>query len=76
MSNISILQNVVVDKEKIAQLIKDTKSSDLKQLLDIKDSQVANLRKGERRPSANGLLRLMMMYGISPDDLATVEPQS
>ncbi len=64
-----------MDKEKVANLIKDTKNSDLKQLLDVKDSQVAHLRKGERRPSANGLLRLMIMYGVSPDEIATVDTQ-
>ncbi len=73
MTNINILQNVVVDKSKIAALIKETKSDDLKELLNIKDSQLANLRKGNRRPSANGLLRLMIMYDIAPGDIATVE---
>ena len=73
MSNINILQNVVVDKHKIADLVRDMPKDDLKRLLGIKDSQVANLRNGDRRPSANGLLRLLMMHNIDPADLAGVE---
>lgn len=73
MNNINVLQNVVVDTDKISALVKKTTPSDLKQLLDIKDSQVSNLRKGSRRPSANGLLRLMMLHNVNPSDLATIE---
>lgn len=73
MSTINILRNVVVDKDKIASLIKESKDSDLRELLDIKDSQIRHLRTGKRRPSANGLLRLLMMFEVPPSDLATVE---
>lgn len=73
MKNISILRNVVVDRQKLATLCKGIDHEELAELLDVKTSQVANLRRGERRPSANGLLRLMMMYGIKPEDIAGVE---
>lgn len=73
MSNINILQNVVVDKQKIAELIKDADNREIKQLLGIKDSQLHNLKRGERGPSSDGLLRLMMRYQVSADDLATVK---
>lgn len=76
MNNVNILQNVVIDRCKIATIIKDTKSSDLKKLLNIKNSQVTNLRRGDRGLSANGLLRLMIMYDIKPDDLAIIVQQS
>lgn len=76
MNSINLLQNVVVDKTKIAELVKSTNSKDLKQLLGIKDSQASNIRRGERKPSADGLLRLLMAYNIKPEELATVAPSA
>lgn len=73
MSNINILQNVVVNRARIAELVKESKGSEIKQLLGIKDSQLSNLRRGDRNPSTDGLLRLMMMYDLTAEDLATVE---
>ena len=72
MNNINILQNVVVNRDRIAELVKESSGSEIKQLLGIKDSQLSNLRRGDRSPSTDGLLRLMMMYNLTPEDLATV----
>jgi hypothetical protein len=71
MTNINILQNVVVDKTKIADLVKDLSRDEMKQLLGVKNSQAANIRRGEKAPSTNGLLRLMILRGVSAEDLAT-----
>jgi len=73
MKNIEKLQNVVVDREKVAALIKNSTANEVKQLIGVQDSQISNLRHGTRGPSANGLLRLMMYYGLQPKDLAKIE---
>lgn len=73
MKDISQLQNVVLDQDKLGALVRQTERDYLKQLLSVGDSQVANLRRGERKPSADGLLRLMMLYGVKPEDIATVK---
>lgn len=59
-----------MDKEKVAELVKQSTSNEIKQLIGIRDGQVSNLRHGVRGPSANGLLRLMMYYGVKPKDIA------
>lgn len=71
--NINILQKIVLDKDKLAELVKGTDSKDLKELLGVKDGQISHLRQGRRRPDADGLLRLMMLYNLTPEDLATVK---
>lgn len=70
--DINNLQNTVLDQEKLASLTKQTSKDYLKQLLTIKDSQVANLQSGKRGPSTNGLLRLMLLYGLEARDIVTI----
>jgi hypothetical protein len=72
MKDITQLQNVVLDKGKLATLVKTTEKDYLKQLLQIGDSQISNLRRGEKGPSADNLLRLMMLYGVKAEDIVTV----
>lgn len=71
MTNINILQHVVVDKGKVADLVKDLSKDEMKQLLGIQNSQIANIRRGEKGPSTNGLLRLMILRGVTAEDIAT-----
>lgn len=71
MKDITQLQNIVLDRGKLGALVKQTEKDYLKQLLSIGDSQVSNLRRGDRKPSADGLLRLMMLYGLKAEDIVT-----
>ena len=70
MKDISKLQNVELDRDKLGSLLQTTPNKELKRLLQVGDSQVSFLRRGERGPSADGLLKLMMLYGLKPQDLA------
>lgn len=70
MNDIDNLQNIVLDQTKLGALVRETSTNDLKQLLTIKDGQVSHLRRGARKPSADGLLRLMLLYKLSPADIA------
>lgn len=71
--DINNLQNAVLDQEKLAERLRTTSKDYLKQLLAIKDGQVAHLQKAARKPSANGLLRLMLLYGLEAKDIVKVE---
>jgi len=71
--DINNLQNTVLDREKLAGWAKQTSKDYLKQLLTIKDSQLANLQNGKKGPSTNGLLRLMLLYGLEAKDIVTLE---
>jgi hypothetical protein len=73
MKDLNKLQNVRLDKGKLAGLIRETDRGTIKEVLQVKDSQLAYLRSGDRGPSVDGLLRLMMMYGLKPSDLVTLE---
>ena len=73
MNNIHLLQNIVLDKSKVTEVINATDVGDLKQLLRVKDSQASMLRKGHRWPSPDGLLRLMMFHGLKPEDVSTID---
>lgn len=70
--DISNLQNTVLDQAKLSELVKTTNNDYIKQLLDIKDAQLAYLKNGKRGPSTNGLLRLMLLYGLEAKDIVTV----
>lgn len=70
MKDINTLQNIQLDTKKLGEVLQNTKTADLKRLLNVGDSQIGFLRKGDRGPSASGLLRLMMLYGLKPKDLA------
>ncbi len=73
MKYIDQLQYVVIDKDKIAELVKSVNVNVVKELMGIKDGQVSHLRSGTRNPSANGLLRLMLFHNVSAEDIATVK---
>lgn len=71
--NINILQNVVVDRAKLADLLRGVDINDLSRLLGVKNSQAYYVRRGERPPNVDGLLRLMMLHKLQPEDLAALE---
>lgn len=71
--NINILQNVIVDRAKLADLVKGADVDELSQLLGVKRSQAYYVRRGERPPTIDGLLRLMMFHKLQPEDIAALE---
>jgi transcriptional regulator with XRE-family HTH domain len=75
MVDITELQNVVLDKGKLADRVRMTDRHYIGQVLGVGDSQVEKLRRSERSPSVDGLLRLMLFYGLKPEDLVKVEPE-
>lgn len=75
MNNINILRNMVVDRDKVADLVRNSDVDDLAKLLGVKRSQAYYVRRGERPPTIDGLLRLMMLHGLKPDDIATLALQ-
>lgn len=73
MKDIETLQNIKLNRAKLSEVLQGTKTAELKQLLNVGAGQIGWLRKGERSPSASGLLRLMLRYGLKPKDLAITE---
>lgn len=73
MKDIAQLKNVKLDRDKLAALVRTTEKGYLKQLLQIRESQAANIRRGEKGPSTDGLLRLMLLYGLKAEDISVVE---
>lgn len=73
MKDIAQLKNVKLDRDKLAALVRTTEKGYLKQLLQIRESQAANIRRGEKGPSTDGLLRLMLLYGLKAEDISIVE---
>jgi hypothetical protein len=71
--DISKLPNVVLDRKKLAELINQTSPEYVGQLLAVKTSQVYNLRRGVRTPTVDGLLRLMMLYNLKPEEITTIK---
>jgi hypothetical protein len=71
--NIDILQNIVVDRNKLHDLVKDSDVNELSRLLGVKNGQAYYVRRGERPPTIDGLLRLMMLHNLQPGDLAALQ---
>ena len=72
MKDISTLQTAKLDQDKLGGLVSNTNEDYLKQLLGVGSSQIRSIRKGQRRPSADRLLRLMMLYDLKPADIITL----
>lgn len=73
MKDITQLQKVTLDKVKLKSLRGSVSRAAVGQQIGVGSSQVANYENGERKPSADKLLRLMMLYNVKPDEIATVE---
>ena len=69
--DIKKLQKVKLDRPKLQAAIASMPSDDIKELLSVKDSQMFNLRRGERQPTVDGLLKLMKYHGLGLDDVVT-----
>ena len=67
--NITNLRKVTLDKSRLAEKVQSMSNDEIKDLLAVKDSQMFNIRRGEKSPSVDGLLRLMIYHDISPNDL-------
>jgi hypothetical protein len=70
--NINLLQNIIIDKDKVRELVKDRPVEEIERLFGYNKSQAYNVKNGLRLPSRDGILRLMMLHGLSAEDLATV----
>lgn len=75
MNDISNLHNLVLNGKKIRELRENAalERADVGKRIGVGSSQIANIEQGIRKPSANGLLRLMLLYGVKPEDLTMVE---
>jgi hypothetical protein len=71
--NINVLQNIVVDRGKVKSLVGSKSISELEELFNVKQSQAYYLKRGDRMPTIDGLLRLMMLHNLTPGDLAALE---
>lgn len=71
--NITELNNIVLDPKKLKPLRGTVSREHIGRQIGVGGSQIANYENGERKPSADKLLRLMMLYGVKPDDISTVE---
>lgn len=71
MKDIPNLKNIVVDTSKFKDLRGDASRAEIGQKIGVTGNQIANIEAGYRKPSANGLLRLMVLYGLKPQDVAT-----
>lgn len=73
MGYIDNIKDVVIDHEKLKALRGSTHKDVIGKQIGVSGNQVANIERGFRDPSAKGLLRMMILYGVGPEDIATVE---
>jgi plasmid maintenance system antidote protein VapI len=76
MNNINILKNLVVDREKVNEMVGQLTVEELSELLKVQKSQAYYVRNGQRMPTVHGLVRLMMYYNLQPSDLVALENNS
>ncbi len=69
--NIDKLLKVQLDKGKVADLVKGHDGEEMKRILNVKNSQLCNIRRGEKAPSIDGVLRLMVLHGLKAEDLTS-----
>lgn len=73
MKDITQLQKITLDRGKLKALRGSVSRAAVGQQIGVGSSQVANYENGERKPSADKLLRLMMLYNVRADELSTVQ---
>jgi len=69
MNDIDTLQDLVLDKDKLTETIQRMDNEEIKQFFGVKDSQMFYLRRGEKWPTVEGVLRLMNKYKLKPQDM-------
>ncbi|MEP7077073.1 MAG: helix-turn-helix transcriptional regulator [Acidobacteriota bacterium] len=74
MKDIKQLQTVTIDHGKLKQLRGSVNRAAIGEQIGVSANQIANIENGLKNPSAKGLLRLMMLYGVRAEDIA-VSPQ-
>lgn len=70
MQDIDNLTNIVVDTTKFKDLRGGLSRAEIGRKIGVTGNQIANIEAGYRKPSADGLLRLMVLYRLKPQDLA------
>lgn len=71
MKDINTLQNVIIDHEKLRNLRGSVHRNVIGEQIGVGGSQIANIEQGIRKPSGDKLLRLMLLYGVKAEDIAT-----
>jgi transcriptional regulator with XRE-family HTH domain len=70
MKDILKLRNIELDPRKLRPLRGNVSRAAIGESIGVGSSQVANYENGAKKPSADKLLRLMMLYNVRPEDLA------
>lgn len=70
-TDITNLQSITLDPGKLRVLRGDRPRKAVAAAIGVGVSQVANIEQGIRKPSGEGLLRMMLLYGAGPCDVAT-----
>jgi transcriptional regulator with XRE-family HTH domain len=64
------LQKVKLDPNKLRDLRGERSQTDVGTAIGVTGGQISNIENGAKKPSAEGLLRLMLLYDICPKDIA------
>jgi transcriptional regulator with XRE-family HTH domain len=69
MKDINNLQNVELDPAKLKGLRGSVDKAAVGSQIGVGSTQIANYENGYRKPSADKLLRLMLLYNVKPEDI-------
>lgn len=72
MKDIEDLEKIVVDHTKWLALRGGISRESVGKILGVSANQIANYEMGRKTPPGDRLLRLMMLYNVRPEDIATV----
>ena len=72
MKEITNLNRVEIDFRKLKELRGEVQQTEIGEKIGVSDRQISNIEQGIRNPSAKGLLRLMLLYKINPEDIAII----
>ena len=67
------LKEIGINHAKLKELRGTVNQSEIGGKIGVSDRQISNIEAGIRNPSAEGLLRLMLLYGIKPEDIALIK---
>jgi transcriptional regulator with XRE-family HTH domain len=63
-------QNIKIDHNKLRDLRGERSQADIGEAIGVSGGQISNIENGAKKPSAEGLLRLMLLYNVCPKDIA------
>lgn len=74
MKNIKDLNKYGVDNVRLRELRGSTSRGDVGAMIGVGSNQIANYEYGIRIPPGDKLLKLMMLFNVTPQQIAKIQP--